>query len=59
MFAQVYWGNRVTEKVRVQLSFEGKSEIELQVYSVVWVTSMVTVRGQVQRPGLGLSLSVR
>lgn len=55
---KVYREYRFTVRLWVQLCCEGKGEIEVQCYSEAWVTSMVTVRGQVKVPGLGLGLHV-
>lgn len=43
----------------MQLLYEGEGKVNLQVYSEVEVTSMLTVRSHFQGPQLGFGLGVR
>lgn len=58
MFSNLYRENMVTVRLMIWLCCEGEDETEHQVYGEAWVTSMVTVRIQVQEPGLGLGFGV-
>lgn len=58
MFCKVYRVDRVVVRVRIQLSHEGEGKNAFQVDGAVQGASTVMVRSQVQRPGLGLGLSV-
>lgn len=55
----MYGKYKHTVRVRIQFCCDGGGDIELQGYCEGWVLLMLTVWGQVQRPGIGLKLGVR
>lgn len=59
MFGNVYGKYWVIVLVQMQLLYEGEGKVNLQVYSEVEVTSMLTVRSHFQGPQLGFGLGVR
>lgn len=59
MFGKAYLEDRVMIIVRVPLSRQDEGKTEVQGCSEMWVILKVTVRGQVQGPGLGLGLGVQ